>query len=314
MQSARYTAEEKSKFTDNSSDIEETSNTEYTATFTISADGKAEVGFFNKLTYYDKFSHADNVTNQFNGYKAIQVKDKSNLELTETTSTTDTDHKYAVTIKKADLAPLLFRSDGTIAEIMDYENLTITTDASDITIDEVTKTTEKDSIKITGRKEDVSGSVYKLKAVYRGVTPALTTYFELRFKDTLQFSKTEKTVIFRSDKNNKSCYLDGTATHTLVYTLNFIIETIDNGDTQTDTIKSILHDGISTRKTDQTAFPEVQIDPAFSAEVEFDKWEYSYGTVTAEVSAQDLLTAILNAPDNTEITVKPVLKAKTTTP
>ncbi|GEM_PF-5209330 len=313
MQSARYTAEKASEFTDNSSSITEKSNAEYTATFTISLDGKAEVKFFNKLTYYDKFSHADSVVNTFNGYKAIQVNDESGLELTDSTSTTDIDHKYTVTIEKNELTPILIRSDGTTEPITDYENLTISIDESEITVEEVKKTAEKDSIKITGRKEDVSGSVYKLKAVYGGVAPSLTTYFELRFKDTLQFSKTEKTVIFRSDKDNKSYYLDGT-THTLVYTLDFMIETIDNGSTQTHIIKSILHDGTSTGKTNQDAFPEAKIDPAFSAEAAFDKWEYSYKTTKDEVSAQDLLTAILNAPDNTEITVRPVLKAKTATP
>ncbi len=305
MQAARYTPEKDSAFT-KSDHVSGTLNGEYTAAFTITANGEAEVKFFNKLTYYDKFSHADSVVNTFNGYKAIRLSDKSGLELTGTTATTAEDHKYTVTIRKSELAPLLVKSDGTTEAITDYANLTISTAETGITVGDATSDQTDDSIIITGRKEDVSGSIFKMNAAYKG----FTTSFELRFKDTLQFSKTEKTVTFLSDGNNLTYYSDG-ATHTLVYSLDFIIETATDGATTTHTIKTVLHDGVAKGATDKSVFPTAQVDTVFASKWEFDQWEYAYGTTAyTRVSADDLLTVIQNAPDHTEITVRPVLKAK----
>lgn len=86
------------------------------AILSIAPDGNATVTFKNELTNYEKLSHVDSETNNFNGYKAIEVSDKYNLVLdTQVANSQD----YSVTIGKSELIPMLIKSDGTTTPIQD---------------------------------------------------------------------------------------------------------------------------------------------------------------------------------------------------
>ena len=282
---ARYEADENPVITGNSADsvIPITSSDNDIAKFSIKPNGTAEVKFKNKLNNYEKLSHNDIVTNEFNGYKALKVSDKDGLKLN--TPVSDSDSLYSVTISKSDLSPALVLSDGTsksITDTADLKKLVISSTDSEITVND---NSDGNSIIVTGRKEDVSGSVYKMTAVYDN----FTTNFELRFVSDPLFTKKEVTVIFKNDTENKSYFGDGDN----IYTLNVIMNVTDTG----TNITKILHDGISTATTDETAFPTPNIHAMFANQVEFDKWSYTGD------DSEELLDIIKNASDGAEITV-----------
>ncbi|MEE5993743.1 MAG: hypothetical protein V3G42_10945 [Oscillospiraceae bacterium] len=156
------------------------------------------------------------------------------------------------------------------------------------------------SITVTGRKEDVCGSIYTLEATYKG----FTTTFELGFRANSMVTKNEKTVIFQTDEANMTYYVDDKQQND-VYTLIFIYHG--------DTVNKILHNGTSTNKTNSDAFPNYSI---FTDKMEFDKWSYSINDGDTKYTADNatLLTAINEAVSNAVITVKPVLRDKTITP
>lgn len=290
---ARYRAAAVSVTTDQSREtgkVTDMTNTEYTAAFQLAPDGKAEVRYDNRLANYEKLNHADEKHNRFNGFKALKVSDKDGLTL---------DAQNRVTIPKSDLIPKLIRSDGSTVDITDYAKLHVSATESEITV-----TDNGDSITVSGRIEDVASSVYRLKAEYGG----LTTDFELRFAANSLFKKTEKTVIFRNDEQNRSYYIDGSE-HNAVYSLIFIIDAT----TGTPEVRKILHNGVSTGNTTTASFLALQIESMFT-DVIFDKWHYAYtsggSNVSADADSAGLLEAIKTAPNDAVITVTAVLKSK----
>ena len=302
---ARYAAAGDSVTTETSTDkVTDTTNTPYTATLSIKPGGVAEVAFSNLLRNYEKLSHADKKDNSFNGYKAIEVHDKDGLSLTDTVIGSE---ERRTAIPKSALTPELIRSDGTRVPITDYSKLVITTAETDFTL-----TDNGAAITIQGRREDISGSVYKLTATYDG---KFTDEFELRFLPDTLFTKTEKTVIFKNDALNRSHYTDGAA-QTDVYSLMFVLEVVPAGGSgTTEAVRRILHNGVTTGLTDQSAFPTPVIEGDYSSDWEFNgSWTYSYhdgGTVrTGTVNSAELLEVIRNAPDNAEITVTANLYSK----
>ena len=290
---ARYKAASNSVTTDRSDPtgkVTNMSNTPYQATFDLAPDGNAEVRYDNRLANYEKLNHADEKHNVFNGYKALQVSDKDGLQL---------DQQGKVTINKSDLLPKLIKTDGSTTAITDYAALAITSSESEITV-----TDNGSTITVSGRAEDVASSVYKLKAAYAG----LTTDFELRFSANPLFNKTEKTVIFRNDEQNRSYYTDG-GQHNAIYSLIFIIDS----NSGTPVVKKIMHNGVSTGNTTTASFPTLQMESMFN-DLTFDKWRYAYTrdsqTVTGDVDSNGLMYAIKSAPDDAVITVTALLKNK----
>ena len=290
---ARYKAASDSVTTDRSDPtgkVTNMSNSLYQATFNLAPDGKAEVRYDNRLANYEKLNHADEKHNVFNGYKALQVSDKDGLQL---------DQQGKVTINKSDLLPKLIKSDGSTTAITDYSALTITSSESEITV-----TDNGSTITVSGRAEDVASSVYKLNAAYVG----LTTDFELRFSANPLFNKTEKTVIFCNDEQNRSYYTDG-GQHNAIYSLIFIIDS----NSGTPVVKKIMHNGVSTGNTTTASFPTLQMESMFN-DLTFDKWRYAYTrdsqTVTGDVDSNGLMDAIKSAPDDAVITVTALLKNK----
>ena len=284
-------------------------NTDYTATLELLPDGEAEVRFDNTLTNYEKLSHADRKTNRFNGLKALRVGDKDELTPTQAAGVL-----YSVTVPKADLTPVLIRSDGTTEPITDTSKLAVTgmvmsdgtvKPISELTCeeDEITVTDNGASITLVGRMEDLSGSTYTFRAVYDGM---FSDDFEMRFAVNPLYDKSEKTVTFLNDAQNKSYYSDN-GNRTGVYTLIYILE-------NPDTVRKILHKGTAISAAGTAAFPTIVIDGNFADEVEFDRWSYTYTdggtTVSGNGSSSDLLTAIIAAPDSAQITVTAVLRAK----
>ena len=297
---ARYTAAGNSVTapdTGSAGEITAVSNTAYTASLTIKPDGAAKVTFFNQLTNYEKLSHTDKVSNRFNGYTEISVQDK---DLTLDASA-GTDH-CTVTVPKSELMPKLIRADGTAENITNLNKLAVSYSGGDVTI-----TDKGTSIEVSGHRDDISGSVFKLSANYDNT---FTDEFELRFAANPLFTKTEKTVTFLNDALNRSHYNDNGAKN--VYTLLFILEVVPDGASTTQAVRKILHNGTSTGKTDQTAFPALTVEADYSTQFEFDKWSYSYnnGAVTGTATDAQLLEIIRNAPDNANITVTALLKNK----
>ena len=120
------------------------------------------------------------------------------------------------------------------------------------------------------------------------------------------------------DKNPQivnSHYTDGAA-QTDVYSLMFVLEVVPAGGSgTTEAVRRILHNGVTTGLTDQSAFPTPVIEGDYSSDWEFNgSWTYSYhdgGTVrTGTVNSAELLEVIRNAPDNAEITVTANLYSK----
>ncbi len=300
---ARYSAADASVTIANDSELVTTvSNTEYTASLRVRPNGIAVVMFFNELANYEKFSHTDNINNNFNGCKAIEVEDKYGMTL----DTNIGNNLYSVVIPKSELYPAAIRGDGSSEAITgeNLSNLVISSTETDIRV-----TDNGSSITVTGRKEDVAGSIYKLTAVYKGM---FTDEFELHFSFAPLFSKTEKTVVFRNDVHNRSHFEDGSEKNG-VYTLQFIMEETTFGISTTQIVRKILHNGVPTGRTDSTAFPTLYIDDDFSSQVEFYNWYYSYNDGTEHTGTSDstgLLEVIRNAPDGSEITVTARLKNK----
>ncbi len=289
-------------------------NTKDSATLRILPDGEALVRFTNELRNYEKLNHVDQKTNRFNGYKAVKVGDLDNLTL----DTPGSNYIYSLTIPKSDLVPVLIKSDDTTTPVTDYSKLAITAlvksdgtvkpiDQLTQPVDEITVTDNGSTITVKGRLEDVSGSVYQLRAVYDG---KFSDDFELRFAANPLFDKSEKRVTFHNDASNQSYYVDG-ASHNGVYTLIYIME-------KPDTVKRILHNGSAIFATGTAAFPTLYIDELYSGSVEFDHWVYSYtdnGTVVSgNADSNQLLSQIIAAPNNVEISVTPVLRPKSSTP
>ena len=300
MRVARYSASGNAVISEISADkVLDKSVTPTTATLSVKPGGEAEITFSNQLKTYEKLSHADKKTNTFNGYKALEVHDKAGLALSPAPAT----NMYTATVEKSALNPQLIRGDGTKTDITsDFSKLVITRKATDT---EFTLIDNGTSITITGRREDLAGSSYKLTATYDN---KFTDEFELSFSPVTLFDKTEKTVVFRNDALNRSHYMDG-ENETNIYSLMFVLETGVPG----ETVKTVLHNGTVLNSTDQSVFPTPVIESDYSG-WEFDKWSYSYsngGTVyTAEVDNAGLLNAIKTAPNNAEIIVTAVLKVK----
>ena len=305
VRTARYEADEAPVIIGDPENITDVSSTAATITFSIKPDDECvTVKFTNKLTNYEKLSQSDCVINEFNGSKALRLNDMDGLTL----DTAAADGSYSRVIQKSELFSALIRSDGTAVNIAaeDMSRLVISCTNEDINVKN-----DAGSVTITGRKEDVSGSIYKLTAVYDNT---LTTEFELRFAAEPLVGKTEVAVIFRNDTENKSYYSDSSGQNGKyfnVYTLNVIRRSTDSG----TVIDKILHNGTDTGKTDISAFPTPAVHPLFSDTDEFDSWSYSY-TVNSETTSgicttDELLGVIKAAPDGTEITVTAVLKDKT---
>lgn len=302
MRVARYSASSNAVIRENSSDkVLGTYVTKTTATLSVKPGGDAEITFSNQLKTYEKLSHTDKKTNSFNGFKALEVHDKAVTTLSPAPAS---DTLYTATVNKSDLNPQLIRSDGTKTAITsDFSKLAITKKAADT---EFTLIDNGATITITGRREDLAGSSYKLTATYDN---KFTDEFELRIPPVQLFDKTEKTVVFRNDANNRSHYMDG-ANQTNVYSLMFILKAVGS----TTVVNQILHNGVATGKFNEQAFPAPVIESDYSDKWEFDKWSYSYdnaGTpVTGTASSAELIDVIKNAPDNAKITVTAVLKEK----
>ncbi len=303
---ARYSAAAVSETVEKSTGkVSGTSNDLYIASFSILPGGEAEVKFDNKLKNYEKLSHVDKKTNRFNGYKALEVGDKDGL-----TPVHQSGVLYSVTVQKSDLNPVLIKSDGTRVPITDLSKLAITdlvmSDGTTKPIaslsaaaDEITVTDNGTSITVTGRLEDIAGSIYRLRAEYNDT---FIDDFELRFAVNSLFVKSEKTVSFRNDTANMSYYSDNGENG--VYNLIFIME-------NPNIIKKILHNGTAVTAVGTASFPEVFVDRNFSGQYRFDHWTYTCAedNITTPVSATDaqLLDYIIRAPDNAQIIVTAVL-------
>ena len=273
--------------------------------FRIAPEGDALVTFQNLLDNYEKQSHSDVKTNEFNGYKALRLADLDGLALTHE----EGDDIYSLTIQKSALTPALIRGDGTPVSITDFSKLTVSTDETEITVVD-----NGTSITVSGRLEDVAGSIYTLKAGYDRKNPGsvdppvyeLNTTFELRFTPEPMHGKIERKVVFVTDADNCVYYLDAAAAEgekNTVYTLFFL---------RSNEVESVLHNGVklaSGASVTAALLPDPVIDAPYS-DREFLRWSYSVSGGAAQEAADDaaLLAAILAVDANAEIRVTPVLR------
>ena len=267
-------------------------NSEVSAVLRVRPDGRAEVTFFNQLDNYEKQSHTDAVLNRFNGWKALEVADMDGLTLT----TPLEDRRYSLTIPKSNLLPKRVKADGTTEAVTAYPKLAITTDETEITVQD-----NGNTITVSGYREDVAGSIYRLKAVY---DQKLQTTFELRFAAEPLEGKIEKRVVFRNDVQNRSYFADGGKNGT--YTLIFL---------RSGSNATVLHNGAPLADSSAAVIPTPVIDTPYAARFEFAKWTYEITTDAATTSGEaasnaTLYTVIATVDENAEILVTAVLKEK----
>ena len=299
---ARYVSGGNSVTAENSL-VEALSNGPYTASFRVAPGGEAQVSFVNRLDNYEKESHTDAKINRFNGFKELRAADLDGLRLEDPTEDVETTYRYSVTISKANLLPKLIRGDGSSEPVpaADYGKLVVS--KVDPEEDEIQVIDNGDTFSVVGRRENVEGSVYRLKAVY---DETLAASFEARFAADPLRHKQERTVTFLNDVRNRSYFPDGSsADKNSVYTLIFI----HSGDED-----AILHNGVPVTPTDETAIPTLVVDELFSERYEFDHWHYTVipesGTPTEgdAADAEGLFRVIDDLTVNAEIRVRAVLR------
>ena len=280
------------------------SNAPTTATLSVAPGGSAKVTFQNKLDNYEKQSHNDLRVNVFNGCKALRLDDRY-IPRSELSAASAGSSTYSVTVQKSELLPRLVLADGTEEDVTRYADLTISCADSELTV-----TDQGASITVSGRIEDLPGSVYTLSASYGGFTAS----FALRFEAEATKRRTETRVVFLNDADNVS-YYDADGGKRNVYTL-IVLEDGDGN-------RTVLHSG-AVQSASAASIPALRIETARPG-YRFAYWSY---TVAAE-SAPDtplpsgtaadsaaLYQALTTPPEGAEgqnliFTVTPILSYST---
>ncbi|MCR4935716.1 MAG: hypothetical protein K5990_04440, partial [Oscillospiraceae bacterium] len=255
---ARYVPDGNSSTVTLAGTVTAVSNAPATATLSVAPGGSAKVTFQNKLDNYEKQSHNDLRVNVFNGCKALRLDDRYILR-SELSAASAGSSTYSVTVQKSELLPRLVRADGTKEDVTRYAELTISCADSELTV-----TDQGASITVSGRIEDLPGSVYSLTASYED----FQARFALRFEAEATKTRTETRVVFRNDADNVS-YYDADGGKRNVYTLILL----EDGDGN----RTALHNG-AAQSASAASIPALRIEaarPGYS----FAQWSY---TVAAE--------------------------------
>ncbi|MCR4935712.1 MAG: hypothetical protein K5990_04420, partial [Oscillospiraceae bacterium] len=257
---ARYVPDGDSSTVTLAGTVNALSNAPATATLSVAPGGSARVAFQNKLDNYEKQSHCDLRVNSFNGCKALRLDDRY-IRRSELSAASAGSSTYSVTVQKSELLPRLVRADGTEEDVPDVSSVRISKAEGE---PEISLTDNGASITVSGRIEDLPGSVYSLSARYKDFTAS----FALRFEAEATKSRTETRVVFRNDADNVS-YYDADGGKRNVYTLILL----EDGDGN----RTALHNG-AAQSASAASIPALRIEaarPGYS----FAQWSY---TVAAE--------------------------------
>lgn len=275
------------------------------ASFTVAANDNVTAAYTNTLNYYDKFSHADSVTNVFNGIKGIEVQCIAPVDVPDRILAANGVHYEEDLTKSSVLSAYFVKADGTKQPLTNdqLKKLTITYPAQ--SNDDPFRITDsgsnKDTFKLVTEPVISSGCVYGLRASYQyDQTHSFTDDFKLTFKDNNNI--VQRTVTFKADDNGYTYFDLGNGETT--DELKFTYYIVNNG--TANEIHAVTYKGVilSGKHADVITYANtITINSGYSGSYQFGspKWN-----TTGSVPYANLDTGILTASRDIVYTINVV--------
>lgn len=320
---ARYSVESCSAVRSLSSDSSRNITISGTANIVTNVDlragERADFEFINKLDYLDKFSHSDSKTNNFNGYKALQVSYP--LVVQPSTEGTAENGLYYTSLNKSNLIASLVKSSGETETISNTSDLVITRAN---TLDNDTRFTVKDNVgsdtfEVVSNPIISAGYIYKLKAQYTLNGQTYETTFDITFAEYDVDVKKTVRVVFKADSDRRSYFVDDTQTaytdtdktgvnRTDTYAMDFVL--VKNTSDEWE-IKSISHNGKAVSGDFMTAINNsLTVNDSYTNTLIFDPKNWKNGGTTKEYTYQQIENLVIqqvNADNTNDINIEAIL-------